>query len=98
MVSLIYRLEYARITFMRIIVMITALLFLTMFMVSCSSEPRGTDDKSQERQGKERMSTGEIIDRYVDTLTTAKGKARDSAEAVEERTRAIERALEETEN
>ncbi len=78
--------------------MITALLFLTMFMVSCSSEPRATDDKSQERQGKERMSTGEIVDRYVDTLTTARGKARDSAEAVEERTRATERAIEEMEN
>jgi PBP1b-binding outer membrane lipoprotein LpoB len=83
---------------MRIIVMITTLLFLTMFMISCSSEPRATDDKSQKRQRKERMSPGEVVNRYVDTITTARGKALDSADAVEERTRAIERALEEAEN
>ena len=74
---------------------ITALLFLALSVVSCSSEPKGRDDESRESQSEEQMSSGEIVDRYVDTLTTARGKALDSAEAVEESTRAIERAIEE---
>ena len=77
---------------------ITALLFLALSVVSCNSEPKGTDDESRESQSEERMSSGEIVDRYVDTLTTARGKALDSAEAVEESTRVIERAIEETDN
>jgi hypothetical protein len=74
---------------------IIALLFLALSVASCSSEHKGGDDETREGRGEERMSSGEIVDRYVDTLTTARGKALDSAEAVEESTRAIERAIEE---
>ena len=77
---------------------ISALLFLALSVVSCSSEPTVTDDESREDRGEERMSSGEIVDRYVDTLTTARGKALDSAAAAEERTRALERSLEEADN
>ena len=80
---------------MRNLLIITTLLFMTLSVVSCSSEPKGRDDESRESQGEERMISGEIVDRYVDTLTSARGKALDSAEAVEESTRAIERAIEE---
>jgi hypothetical protein len=77
---------------------ISVLLFLALSVVSCSSEHKATDNETREGRGEERMSSGEIVDRYVDTLTTARGKALDSAEAVEERTRAIERAIEEADN
>ncbi len=80
---------------MRNLLIITALLFISLSVVSCNSEPKGRDDESLERQGEERMSSGEIVDRYVDTLTTARGKALDSVEAVEESTRELERAIEE---
>ncbi|MCP3677331.1 MAG: hypothetical protein GY721_07010 [Deltaproteobacteria bacterium] len=80
---------------MRNLLIITALLFISLSVVSCSNEPNATDDESRESRGEERMSSGEIVDRYVDTLTTARGKALDSVEAVEESTRAIERAIEE---
>lgn len=68
---------------------------MVLSVVSCSSEQRATDVDSQKDRGEERMSSGEIVDRYVDTLTTARGKARDSAEAVEESTKSMERAIEE---
>ena len=79
---------------MRNILIITALLCMTLSVVSCSSEQKGGDNDSQESRGEEQMSTGEIVDRYVDTLTTARGKALDSAEAVEDSTSAMERAIE----
>ncbi|MFQ5329774.1 MAG: hypothetical protein ACE5D4_07290 [Thermodesulfobacteriota bacterium] len=80
---------------MRNVFIATGLLFMVLSVVSCSSEQRATDVDSQKDRGEERMSSGEIVDRYVDTLTTARGKARDSAEAVEESTKSMERAIEE---
>jgi len=70
---------------------------MTLSVVSCSSEDRAADVDLRQSRSEEQMSTGEIVDRYVDTLTTARGKALDSAEAVEESTRSMERAIEEME-
>lgn len=55
----------------------------------------GCGEKTEEV--KDRPSSMEIVDKYVDTLVTAPDKARASANAMEERNEAEERALKELE-
>ena len=62
-------------------------LLLSLAIWSCTAEPKGEKSKD------EPMASGEIIYRYVTTLTTAQGKAQKAAEAVEDRTRRTEEAL-----
>jgi hypothetical protein len=65
------------------------ILLLSLLVLSISS----CADTSKE--GEEGTSAGEIIDKYVDTLVTAPGKARGAAEDLEDRTEAQQRAIEE---
>jgi hypothetical protein len=53
--------------------------------------------KEKAEKVEEAPSASEIVEKYVDTLTTAPGKARDVAADVQKRTEAEERALKELE-
>jgi hypothetical protein len=55
----------------------------------------GCKEKAEEVE--EAPSAAEIVDKYVDTLVTAPGKARDAAADVQKRTEAEEKALKELE-
>ncbi len=60
---------------------------------SCTGEPKKSSKQEGGRPEGEPMASGEIINRYVKTLTTARDKARAAGEAVEERTRRTEEAI-----
>jgi hypothetical protein len=63
-----------------------SLVIAALFLTSCSDAPRKEDAPK---------SAGEIMDKYVDTLTKAPGKAREAAGAEEERNKSMEKSLEE---
>ncbi len=65
---------------------IIPMLLLFVVLTSCSKPKDETVDAPK--------STGEIIDKYVDTLSTAQGKARAAAEKVETHNEDEMRALE----
>lgn len=61
-------------------------LFIVIALTACGAAPKDEDKDPP-------LKTGEIVDRYVHTLTTAQDKARASGEAVEKRTKDIEEAI-----
>lgn len=69
----------------------SAILIILVSLYSCTS----SSNKSQETP-KQTESTGEIVDKYVNTLTTAQDKAKKAAEAenahVEEADKAVQEA------
>lgn len=70
------------------------LAFLIIFapLYSCT----GSSNNSQETP-KQTESTGEVVDKYVNTLTTAQGKAKKAAEAEKGRVEEENKAVQEVE-
>jgi len=52
-------------------------------------------DSTVEKEAQKPPTTGEIVERYVDTLTGAQDKARDAARAVEKKDAATTEEIEE---
>jgi hypothetical protein len=65
------------------------LIIFSAFLVSCTSSSNNPQENSQQTE-----STGQIVNKYVDTLTTAQDKAKKAASAenrrVEEESKAVE--------
>jgi hypothetical protein len=70
---------------MRIKGLLTICLLIMIALWGCGSEPQDGKDKP--------MAAGEIMQKYVNTLTTAQGKARAAGKAVEDRTRRTHEAI-----
>ncbi len=72
-------------------------LLLVAALWSCGGEqkvaPGEPKETSNDKAQGEPMASGEIIDRYVNKLTTAPGQARAAGAAVEERNRRTQEAL-----
>ncbi len=64
-------------------------LILIATLWSCGGEPKEPEDKPQG----EPMASGEIIDRYINKLTTAPGQARAAGAAIEDRNRRAKEAI-----
>ena len=64
-------------------------ILLLAVITSCSEKP------STEKQPEQAKSTGEIVNTYVNTLTTAKDKANKAAEATNARTDVDSKAAQE---
>jgi len=75
---------------MRISKLTAISILLVAALWSCGGEPKASKDRAQE--GKP-IASGEIIDRYVNKLTTATDKARAAGAAVEDRTRRTQEAI-----
>ncbi len=74
---------------MRIYKLTAISLLLVAALWSCGGEPQESKDKPQG----EPLASGEIIDRYVNKLTTAPGKARAAGAAVEDRAKRTQEAI-----
>ena len=71
------------------------LIIFSVFLVSCtnsSNKPQGTSEQSQQTE-----STGQIVNKYVDTLTTAQDKAKKAAGAENKRVEEENKAIQEME-
>ncbi|VAW37840.1 hypothetical protein MNBD_DELTA02-744 [hydrothermal vent metagenome] len=75
--------------------LLTISLLLMLALWSCTGEPDKPPEPEKETGAREDkpVASGEIIDRYVKTLTTARGKARAAGEATEDRTRRMQEAI-----
>lgn len=69
-----------------------AILIILASLYSCT----GSSNNPQERQ-KQTESTGEIVDKYVNTLTTAQDKAKKAAEAENAHMEEADKAVREAE-
>ncbi len=72
-----------------------AILIIFAFLYSCtnsSNKPQGTAEQSQQTE-----STGQIVDKYVNTLTTAQDKAKKAAGAKNRRVEEENKAAQEME-
>ncbi|VAV82406.1 hypothetical protein MNBD_DELTA01-907 [hydrothermal vent metagenome] len=73
--------------------LLTISLLLMLALWSCGSEPKKSSEKEANKPEGEPMATGEIINRYVNTLATAQDKARVADKATEDRTKRLEEAI-----
>ena len=61
---------------------ITILLLPIAFLSSCTSQPSNQQENpASQEQSQKTESAGEIVDKYVNTLTTAQDKAKKAAAA-----------------
>jgi hypothetical protein len=68
------------------------LIIFSVFLVSCTSSSNNPQENSQQTE-----STGQIVDKYVDTLTTARDKAKKAADAENKRVEEENKAAQEME-
>ena len=77
---------------------ITILLLLIAFLSSCTSQPSDQQENpASQEQSQKTKSAGEIVNQYVNTLTTAKDKAKKAADAASKRAEEENKAIQEEE-
>ena len=72
-----------------------AILIIFAFLYSCTNSSSNPQEKSKQPQQTE--STGQIVDKYVNTLTTAQDKAKKAAGAENRRVEEENKAVQEME-
>ena len=77
---------------------LTILLLLIAFLSSCTSQPGNQQENpASQEQSQKTESAGEIVDKYVNTLTTAQDKAKKAAAAENKRVEEENKAVQEEE-